>query len=964
MKYTRKINIIQQELNSYQYKTNFLPEKIRNYNQLSNDNFDSFSSSSLLNNPNINNKKTLLIEEECISNINNNLNKNINSYINNNRINSNDLTHYPVKINKMKINENNYLTPNNKQSISNKYLLEKNNNFINPCIESIPDLQEQFISKNITKSNSVNQLGINNKKNLNLNQYILSNFREIINTLKEIKMIKGNVFTNTWEAEEHKKLFYKITSELTKLIKNFNLNEDSNILYSNRNINKSAEKNNNLNNATGQIYNNTEKSQTKISSNKDSHNLTYTFNYHNVNNNNTPNENFLNNKIIQYDTAIKARDLIIEKLKNEIKIKNKTIHSQNLKYNQLKTNLFKKKNNSICKSENIPISKINTSDINDNDKSKMLIVELHKKIKSHEKIEKELKTKLLNYEKNNNKNKSVNNKLKSEPQIENINQKYKDLENNNKILLKSNEDLKQQISILNSKISIKDENENKKEDQKLLFVIDNNYSLNIEGIENKNEEQNILNEETQKLIENLNIELKSNKEQIEQLNSEINKLNKEINKLKNENENLETKNLEIKEKYSIDNKKLQDTIFKQNENIDKYKKIIEIQEKEVQLIKNNTSENEKNDENNSKEESNDNKDLTEQNDYYKKYQQLKMDKDKCDLKNELLKNEYEKIKLQLQENKKLLDKYKSSSNNTIEKNIENNNNTIDNKICELITEHKKEIDELTKKYTQNILNLKINSPLCFSPDTHDIIIDKKFKKFNLHWYLLTIVTCKDKDYENTFWVTENEIKDYLDKFNKFQTEEDIENEKMESIYLNQQKWIKQLDENEQTIIKLKETIKKYETNNNIKIQSDIKTGNNDGYISISQYQKVLEELNQANDKLKKSSEIMKKMCKNEEDKNKIEDIKEVNENNEDENDDENESNETDINKKNYEDIMDRFDKLKTLIKLLIHEMNFSKNVYDYLFDILVIIGYDSDEAKAILNEKAKKGGIIGFFSKK
>ena len=77
-----------------------------------------------------------------------------------------------------------------------------------------------------------------------------------------------------------------------------------------------------------------------------------------------------------------------------------------------------------------------------------------------------------------------------------------------------------------------------------------------------------------------------------------------------------------------------------------------------------------------------------------------------------------------------------------------------------------------------------------------------------------------------------------------------------------------------------------------------------------------------------------------------------------------ESEEIDIPKRNYEDIMDRFDKLKTLIKLLIHEMNFSKNVYDYLFDILVIIGYDNDEAKTILNEKAKKGGIIGFFSKK
>ena len=104
----------------------------------------------------------------------------------------------------------------------------------------------------------------------------------------------------------------------------------------------------------------------------------------------------------------------------------------------------------------------------------------------------------------------------------------------------------------------------------------------------------------------------------------------------------------------------------------------------------------------------------------------------------------------------------------------------------------------------------MNLPIGYSPSTHCILIDKKYSKYNLKWFLLTITTTQEKNYENTFWVPEDEIKPMLSQFNKFRTEKEIEDEQFESIYITQQKWIKQIDENEQLIAKLKKQLHKYE----------------------------------------------------------------------------------------------------------------------------------------------------------
>ena len=130
----------------------------------------------------------------------------------------------------------------------------------------------------------------------------------------------------------------------------------------------------------------------------------------------------------------------------------------------------------------------------------------------------------------------------------------------------------------------------------------------------------------------------------------------------------------------------------------------------------------------------------------------------------------------------------------------------------MIKKHKSEIEELNNKYTKDIINLKINLPNCFSQNTHEILIDKKYKKYDLHWYLLTIISAKYKDYENTFWVSENEIKDSLRLFNEFKTEEDIEKENMESYYITQQKLLQKIENNEIKIVKLQTELEKYKKN--------------------------------------------------------------------------------------------------------------------------------------------------------
>ena len=189
--------------------------------------------------------------------------------------------------------------------------------------------------------------------------------------------------------------------------------------------------------------------------------------------------------------------------------------------------------------------------------------------------------------------------------------------------------------------------------------------------------------------------------------------------------------------------------------------------------------------------------------------------DKSLLKYELLKLDYEKQKINLEEKEKLLNNYNLYTNPNESKNY-------DEKINQLLKKHETEIENLNKEYLKNINELKMNLPNCFSPITHEILLDKKFEKYQMHWYLLTITDAKQKDYENTFWVSEDEIKSSLKEFKKFKSEEDIEKESINVYLLAQQKLINRIDENEETITNLKKQILKLKNSNIDKIGNNNK----------------------------------------------------------------------------------------------------------------------------------------------
>ena len=87
---------------------------------------------------------------------------------------------------------------------------------------------------------------------------ILNSLNNIISSLNEIKLIKGNIFNKSWEAEEYQKLLNVIINQLDKLIKNifdekknlykksptislFNENEDNSVNISGNSLIKKKE---------------------------------------------------------------------------------------------------------------------------------------------------------------------------------------------------------------------------------------------------------------------------------------------------------------------------------------------------------------------------------------------------------------------------------------------------------------------------------------------------------------------------------------------------------------------------------------------------------------------------------------------------------------------------------------------------------------------------------------------------
>ena len=370
----------------------------------------------------------------------------------------------------------------------------------------------------------------------------------------------------------------------------------------------------------------------------------------------------------------------------------------------------------------------------------------------------------------------------------NYNTEVNNIENKNIIKKKSNELSLRNILYKDCKKKVSQnsfEDKAKKEKEKNKKNIDSEQQT-------ENIYKNIISKEKDLFIENnINFKVVEKEKIIKDLESKIQIMKNHIISLK---EDLTNSNNQLSF-FKVENDKQGKQINDMSKEILLYKKLLENKDKEDLLIKNKKDKNIKNNKKIDKEEKN----------IINQYEELETDRDKISIKYELLKLDYDKQKINLQEKEKMLNNYNLYTNINQSKNV-------DDQILKLINKHKKEIDELNEKYAKDIINLKINLPNSFSPTTHEILIDKTFKEYDLHWYLLTVIPARKKDYENTFWVSQNEIKDSLEKFNKFKNEEEVEKENMADYFIAQQKLIKRIENNEENITKLEVELQKYKKN--------------------------------------------------------------------------------------------------------------------------------------------------------
>ena len=418
---------------------------------------------------------------------------------------------------------------------------------------------------------------------------------------------------------------------------------------------------------------------------------------------------------------------------------------------------------------------------------------------------------------------NVDNKLKKQlkcSKSQNINLKFgsKSIEERSKILVSKNNKYIEENNIKNNNKIKKKSHEISlrnilyKDCQKEMSQNSSEDKKQNEKCKEKDKEKNFM--DTEQQTENIYKFLISNEKDLfieNNNNSKVIEKEKTIKELESKIQIMKNHIISLKEDitnsnnqlsfFKADNDKQGKQINDMSKEIILLKKLLENKDKEELLIKNKKEKTEKNNKKNDKK----NDKEKEEKNIINQFEELETDRDKISIKYELLKLDYDKQKIDLQEKEKMLHNYNLYNNTNESKNI-------DEQIFKLINKHKKEIDELNEKYTKDIINLKINLPNAFSPTTHEILIDKTFKEYDLHWYLLTVIPAKKKDYENTFWVSQNEIKDSLEKFNKFKNEEEIEKENMADYFIAQQKLIKRIENNEENITKLEVELQKYKKN--------------------------------------------------------------------------------------------------------------------------------------------------------
>ena len=385
-------------------------------------------------------------------------------------------------------------------------------------------------------------------------------------------------------------------------------------------------------------------------------------------------------------------------------------------------------------------------------------------------------------------------------------------------------------------------------------------------------------------------------------------------------------------------------------------------------------------------------------------QNLMSQNNKLKIKNNILSNNLQqKIEIMnLQENKLkeiLNDNNKKEIKlNIKEKEIENKNKEIINlnsKLNQLLSnfekekkdkerlqkqiEKSKEMENYYKKEIDKIKLMSKNSKLNnISSSSHKIIFQKSFSKYNLSWSLITIKNEKEaKNYINTFWISEEEMQQINGKMSfekkEINLDEDIDT-KMNNIN-NEELQENKIDEYDFMNNNL--LIESEKEKNDKKINND--PGDKKGYISMEKYIKIVNQLSEAKMKI---NELMKKAKENEI-KNVNLNIQEINSNNNvsaiseefsdfiknDENgnmklleQNKNKNNNNNINlddtnkylEKYIDDLEGKIGKIKNLLKILIQEMEYTNNLNNTLYNLLIVSGYDDQEAVFLIQEKQNK----------
>jgi hypothetical protein len=285
--------------------------------------------------------------------------------------------------------------------------------------------------------------------------------------------------------------------------------------------------------------------------------------------------------------------------------------------------------------------------------------------------------------------------------------------------------------------------------------------------------------------------------------------------------------------------------------------------------------------------------------------------------------------------------------------------------------YKKEIDKI-KLMSKNS---KLNN---ISSSSHKIIFQKSFSKYNLSWSLITIKNEKEaKNYINTFWISEEEMQQINGKmsFEKKEVNLDEDIDAKKNNINNEELQENKIDEYDFMNNNL--LIESEKEKNDKKINND--PGDKKGYISMEKYIKIVNQLSEAKMKI---NELMKKAKENEI-KNVNLNIQEINSNNNvsaiseefsdfiknDENgnmklldQNKNKNNNNNINlddtnkylEKYIDDLEGKIGKIKNLLKILIQEMEYTNNLNNTLYNLLIVSGYDDQEAVFLIQEKQNK----------